>query len=144
MKRQIAFRVQDSFPPKKDGASSMWAKSAEIPRLIALRKAAFEAMGSDAPLRRNLTLKLAIYCSTRELARAGDLDNFITGVCDGLMAANPRIKKDSRWSERRLEAIKPEVSIAIEDDSEVVAIHAIKVGSEKDPVWYEVVIEGED
>ena len=142
MKKQIAFRVQDSLPPKKDGAASMWAKSAEIPRLIALRKAALEAMGSNTPLRRNITLKLTIYYSKQELVRAGDLDNFITGVCDGLMAANPGIKKHPRWSDAKLDTIKPDVTVAIADDSEVISIHATKTGTENG-VWYDVVLEGE-
>jgi hypothetical protein len=48
---------------------------------------------------------------------AGDLDNLVTGVCDGLQAADPRIKLDPHWALPDLAAVRPDVSIAIADDA---------------------------
>lgn len=87
MSRRIEFTVQGQLPPKKDGATSMWKKSSEHARLVALRTQAQTACGTDGPLSENIQLTLEIHCPRRELHSIGDLDNFITGICDGLMAA---------------------------------------------------------
>jgi hypothetical protein len=137
------FRVDGILPPKKDGAASMWAKPAEIPRLIALRRAALQSMQGYSPLQKNISLKLSICCPAESLASIGDLDNFITGVCDGLMAAAPRIKRDPQWLSGELASINPEVTIAIVDDSEVRSIQAVKEASTDGSTWYEVFLEGE-
>jgi len=89
MATKISFQVQD-IPPKKDGANSMWGKQTEIPRLISLRSSALKAMDGRNPFNHNITLKLKFHCPINKIFRVGDLDNFITGVCDGLQAADPR------------------------------------------------------
>ena len=85
--RTIEFKVTGHLPPKKDGANSMWRKVAERARLVALREAAYACCGDEPPLSANIRLTAEIYCGASELLRVGDLNNFITGVCDGLMAA---------------------------------------------------------
>lgn len=141
--RQIEFRVDGDVPPKKDGANSMWTKPPEISRLILLREAALEAMHSAGPFRKNISIKLEIYCPAERLARVGPLDNFIAGVCDGLMAAGPRIKPDTRWMADELASINPDLAIAIEDDSGVCSIMAMKETSHDGSMWYRVILEGE-
>src|SRR4030067_1441362 len=135
---RIAFRVEGNLPPKKDGASSVWAKPAQISRLIALRKAALQAIQGKSPLREDISLKLRICCPAESLASVGDLDNFVTGVCDGLMAAAPRIKRDPQWNSNQFASINPEVAIAIVNDSEVLSIQAVKEPSEDGSTWYEL------
>lgn len=141
--RQIEFRVDGDAPPKKDGANSMWAKRPEVLRLMLLRKAALEAMEGAGPFRTNISIKLEIHCPAERLARVGDLDNFIAGVCDGLMAAGPRIRRDTRWMADELASINPDLAIAIEDDSEVCSIMAMKETSHDGSMWYRVILEGE-
>lgn len=121
----------------------MWAKPAEISRLIALRKAALQAIQGKSPLREDISLKLRICCPAESLASVGDLDNFVTGVCDGLMAAAPRIKRDPQWNSNQFASINPEVAIAIVNDSEVLSIQAVKEPSEDGSTWYELLLEGE-
>jgi len=87
--RSISFRVDGHLPPKKDGAISMWGKPAEAGRLVALRIAALQALGGLPPFERNMRLALKVHVGPTNDRRAGDLDNYVTGVCDGLMAANP-------------------------------------------------------
>ena len=72
------------LPPKKDGAKSLWGKPLEAKRLAALRQAALQALEGHPPLQSDikLTLKLHIPINNRSI---GDLDTFVTGVCDGLM-----------------------------------------------------------
>lgn len=64
-------------------------------------------MRGRAPLGREIALEREVHCPTAALARTGDLDNFITGVCE---AADPRIKRDSAWSQATLGAIRPDRS----------------------------------
>jgi hypothetical protein len=142
MTSRIEFCVEGHLPPKKDGANSMWAKSAEVPRLIALRKAAITAMAGRRPFRANISLELEVHCPVVPGQRIGDLDNFVTGVCDGLMAAHPRTNLASQWDASEYAPIYPLKCIAIDDDDAVVSIVARKVvvGSVS---WYRVLLEGE-
>lgn len=142
MKERIEFRVNSTLPPKKDGATSMWQKSTEVPRLIALRQRALTALAARLPFRANIAIELELHYVASDRVRAGDLDNFITGICDGLMAADGKSKLDSRWEAPDLEAIHPFKIIAIEDDDAVVAITAKKISGAASP-WYKVVLEGE-
>ena len=68
---------------------------------------------------------------------AGDLDNFITGVCDGLMAAHPRTPiRDEDWLDV-LSGIHPRRAVAFEDDSCVCRIVAERIPSSAEP-HYEI------
>ncbi len=75
------------LPPRKDGANSMWRKGTELSRLKALRSAVSRALPSPLPTAASVRLCLRVCAS----ATAGDLDNFIGGICDGLMAAHPNV-----------------------------------------------------
>jgi len=142
MATKISFQVQD-IPPKKDGANSMWGKETEIPRLISLRRAALEAMAGLDPFERNIHLKFTFHCPSNKIFRVGDLDNFITGVCDGLQAADPRAGGKTKWAKEAPPEIQPNECIAIKDDCYVVQILAEKVGDDSARDWYEIEIEGE-
>ncbi len=140
MRNRIEFRVEQQLPPKKDGANSMWATSAEVPRLIALRQAAVAAMAGRPPFRANVSLELEVHIVPGQ--RVGDLDNFVTGVCDGLMAAHTRIKQDPRWEVPECAKVHPSKCAAIEDDDAVISIMARKVVGGSAPC-YRVSLEGE-
>jgi hypothetical protein len=135
------FRVVGDFPPKKDGSQSMWGKRSELNRLIKLRQAAYEAFRGAAPLQENIQMILRVYVSKNDHL-TGDLDNFITGVCDGLMAADDRSNIGS-WSDPNLNHIHPNKPLAIKDDCCVVSISAEKITSGDAQPWYEVILEGE-
>ena len=140
---RIEFTVKGELPPKKDGAKSMWDKPTEARRLVALRMSALAAMGELIPFQKNIRLVLEIYIGPENSRTVGDLDNFVTGVCDGLMAAHPRAKLDELWAQPDLHSIQPSRVMAIMDDSEVIDISARKViGSTHQP-WYRVALEGE-
>ena len=113
----------------KDGASSMWCHQPGIDRLIALRsaaRAAFAEAGAqpfDGPV-----------CVTLEVRgvppldrRAGDLDNFITGVLDGLQAAAPGTpwRQLDPWNTATA-AILPVRPVGLVDDAWVVEVIARK------------------
>ncbi len=120
----------------------MWAKPEEVPRLIALRRAALEALAGQAAFRASIGVELELHCPLRAARGVGDLDNFITGVCDGLMAAGPRSRMDPRWDAADVGDIHPSKTVAMEDDSAVVSITARNIADAPTP-WYRVSLEGE-
>jgi hypothetical protein len=105
-------------PPKKDGANSMWRKPGERERLKALRIAVLDHF-PDGPLSpdKSVGLELRVYAP----ASAGDLDNFITGVCDGLQAAHPSLRRTintAEWDDVPREA-RPDQPVLLYDDGSV-------------------------
>ena len=141
--RVIRFRVEGELPPKKDGANSMWNKDVEAPRLVALRHQALEALGNEPPFSRQIRLRISIYVGRSNTRTTGDLDNFITGICDGLMNAHPKANLHVLFRKPENAAVDPRRTIAIDDDSQIVEIHAEKLIGETGDNWYEVEISGE-
>ncbi len=134
---EVKFVVHD-LPPKKDGANSMWRKGTELPRLKALRVAALEAWGDAPLLMHKAGLEIIVYADPR----AGDLDNFITGICDGLMAAHSLTPIDDQaWIDIPSEG-HPRKAIALSDDSIVERIVAERRHSAESGSWYEVISTG--
>ena len=134
---KVEFRVE-GLPPKKDGANSMWGKKEEAPKLQQLRIAALEALAGRPPLCRRIRLIVRAHIGPANSRRIGDLDNFITGICDGLQAADPKAHIAEGFDDR----VHPSKAIAIADDVEVVEIRAGKVIAPEAP-FYEVILEGE-
>ena len=87
----VEFKVQGK-PPKKDGANSMWGKKSEAQNIVNLSKAAISARNelNITPFTGRVSIELTIYADNAVIESMGDLDNFITGICDGLQAADPR------------------------------------------------------
>ena len=104
---RIEFTVEGDLPPKKDGANSMWNKPSEFRRLVRLRSVALQAMDGRTPLASDIVLELEIRCGGSD----GDLDNFITGVCDGLQAASRGTPTGELW-ESESPTIRPDRTIA--------------------------------
>lgn len=150
-----SFQV-DGLPPNKAGGSgnSMWSDDEQACRLIALRREALGAL--DAPLSGDVRLTLKVHLrlpdwGTRETAKRyealksiGDLDNFIGGVCDGLMGLgkhpDPKQKLASVFCDAENEAICPKKMIAYEDDSQISEIVATRIVHSANP-RYEVGLE---
>jgi len=141
MRRYVIDQI-DGLPPKKDGATSMWHKNSELPRLILLRKAVLAEFNDDPPLSKNVSLVLRVHVGTINSRNVGDLDNFITGICDGLQAAHPNTPISDRWTENECELIQPHIAIGILDDVEVVSIDAKKVLGDNSK-WYSLELTGE-
>ena len=145
--RVLRFRVGGRMPPKKDGAASMWRKPAGIEQLKALRRAAVEAMAGREPWDQPVVLRLRVHVPAPKGEPAlwtrrehGDLDNFVTGVCDGLQAADPRAFEDTSWTDVPTDE-RPHRPIAYTDDSWIRRIEAELVSSESGDLSYEVAVE---
>ena len=130
----------------------MWGKPTEVQKLIALRKNAREVLKSAPPVARNIRLTLCVHVGPRQAAfrepedagaYAGDLDNFIGGVCDGLGKGYESEKPEVRalW-ENEETSIQPAEPVAIEDDSKVVEILAKRIVGLWDEPWYDIKLEG--
>ena len=140
--RHISFKVEGNLPPKKDGANSMWNKEAEAPRLVALRHQALEALDGQPPFSSEIRLIARVHIGSSNAGNTSDLDNFITGICDGLMKADARANLHQLFSRPDNAVVHPRNVIAIDDDSQVIEIHAKKLTRESGDDWYEVEIEG--
>jgi hypothetical protein len=95
-------------------------------------------MSGCAPLAADIRLELHI---TAPRLGVGDLDNFVTGVCDGLQAAGARADLAPAWARPDLALVHPRRVIAIQNDSAVVEIRAIKTVA-PEPAHYRIVLEG--
>lgn len=133
---KIEFFVE-SFPPKKDGASSMWGKNNEAPRIIKLRERALsekKKMGLQDSFKSSIALEISIYIPRSQFESIGDLDNFITGICDGLQAAphNALPYLHEIFKKPGYREIDPKKAILIDNDSRVTSIKAQKIGIPED------------
>jgi hypothetical protein len=135
---KVEFAVA-GLPPKKDGANSMWRKGVELARLKALRHAALHALEGQQLFTSNVQLHVDVY----SLLKSGDLDNFIAGICDGLMAAHPRTPiDDQQWLDVPPLA-HPRFPIAFADDAIVRRIDAQRKRLARSDPHYEITIIGE-
>ena len=130
---KISFNAT-GLPPKKDGANSMWRKGHEFERLRNLRIAAVNAMNDKSPATSPIHLILRLYATPEN----GDLDNFITGICDGLMAAHPRTPIDIEFWSGLPELAQPNRSICYTDDKLISKITAERLTSDAYDPHYEV------
>ena len=143
---RIEFKVP-GYPPKKHGEKSMWARSDEAPHVASLRNEAYKARlktGCTRHLQSFVTLELRVFVPRSKLESAGDLDNFITGVCDGLQAADPKVLPylHEVFQEVTAKGATPEYPLLIENDAKVVSIIARKVSlDECQSLYYEVAVE---
>jgi hypothetical protein len=119
----------------------MWGRQSQTARLVQLRQAALVAMIDMHPFQQPVRLTLIVYVGTRHTRRKGDLDAYIAGVCDGLMAATPTTRLAALWSNDTLSAIHPHRPIAILDDFQIVSIRADKIVGSTTAPWYAVVVE---
>lgn len=134
---KVAFTVR-GLPPKKDGAKSMWGKAGEAPRIRALRLEAAKAFAGRPPLRNSIKLTLRAYVGSENTRSTGDLDNFLTGICDGLQSADPKAHIAMDFEQH----IRPTLGIGIDDDAQVIEIQATKIIEPTTAPFYEVVSEG--
>ena len=144
--QRVSLKVTGELPPKKGGELSMWGKPLEAKRLLALRRKALEALTSPftGPVR--LTLSIHVGDRAPVFAHAGkngfgDLDTFVSGVCDGLMAAHRSAKIDPLFLKAENADIHPRKVIAIRDDQQVMEIDAKKRIGPGNHCWYEVGLE---
>jgi hypothetical protein len=93
-------------------------------------------------LRSGITLELEVHLPAHELSRAGDLDNFVTGVCDGLQASSGESPRDPRWFDPANASLDPAGAILIENDAAVIEIHASKREERTSVPWHKVTLTG--
>ncbi len=141
-RKTYTFLVHGFLPPKKGMDLSMFGKSSEADKIVALRKSALEAMCGEPPLRYDISMSIVVHIGPTNDRMTGDLDNFITGVCDGLMAAAPNAKIAPVFNRPELVDIYPSKAICFLDDSAVVNISAQKIIGDTRIPWYEVVLGG--
>ena len=139
--------MRGELPPKKGGVNSMWDKPLEMKRLIALRRAARTAMAGRPSFEGLLTLKVHIRVPEDHLQRAddldafSDLDDFSTGIRDGLMAAHGKAFLSFDWNTLANADIAPGHVTVFTDDARIVKIEASLTASPDGSIGYEVEVE---
>lgn len=146
---KVEFTVEDR-PPRKYSGKSMYNKPGEVKYVVLLRKKAFEArekLDLREPFHSHTALELTVFAPRDQLESMGDLDSFITGVCDGLQKAHPlalRHLDHELYKEHGRERIDPENELLLDDDAKIVSITARKVSLDEDQdqkIHYKVTIE---
>lgn len=127
------FRVEGLPPQKSEGRSVWWYTD----RMKSLRTSAFEA--SQGALLPEGAIHIAIkICAPID---DGDLDNFISGVCDGLMAARRGTHIDlTKWRDVP-EGALPHQSLIYRSDAWITRLEAERVIDQDNMRYYEVEIE---
>jgi hypothetical protein len=133
----VTFKV-DGKSPKKDGSQSMWGKNSEALNIVNLREAAYKAsQETNQPLFTEHTrIELTMHINQNEIETIGDLDNFITGVCDALQPADPRANLHKTIQESPISPLEP---ILYHTDAKVMKIHAKKIPT-KDTNHYTITV----
>ncbi|RZB28816.1 MAG: hypothetical protein AEth_01818 [Candidatus Argoarchaeum ethanivorans] len=143
--RKYKFKVEGLVPPRniRRKSKSMWNNPTEVPRLIKLRKEARDALNRAQPLSRDIVLSIKIHLP-RDYNKPGDLDNFVKGICDGLMKCpnHPMLKLDETFEKIEHKKIHPKTFAVIEDDEKIVKITATKAFEDIEEPFYEIAVEG--
>jgi hypothetical protein len=124
-------------PPRKDVGHMMWGRSSDLPRLKLLRRIVKEQITTEEPPEGRVALSLRVFAEISE----GDLDNFVGGVCDGLMPALPNVPSVLRDWPGEPPEIGPERPIAFTDDKWVSRIFAERLPVDAEGIRYELAIE---
>jgi hypothetical protein len=125
------------LPPKKNEAKSMWNDAKRIEHVIRLRQAARSIFETIKPLTSDLavvvTLRIDHKCYNR-----GDLDNYIGGICDALMATRcSDAQLCKTWNRAELVDIHPRFAIAYQDDRQIKSLHVVIEQVDSDS-WYSI------
>ena len=134
------------IPPKKRSDTSLWNCESEVPKVIALRREARTRFGDRKPFTSRIRLRLSVFLTASEFSstQVGDLDNFVSGVCDALQAADPKASLDERFRLTENEDVNPSKAIVIQNDRDVISIVADKfLASQGEPLHYTVVLDGD-
>ena len=112
--RKIMFDVS-GLPPRKGYSYALWnPKNSDSERAILLRRAAAKAFLGQEPLAGKVRLLLSVRAPH---IGAGDLANFVNGVCDALQAASPSTESVHVHPEfLKDDAINYQRAIAYQDD----------------------------
>jgi len=143
---RVEFTVKGR-PPRKHGEKSMWARDDEAPFILALREEALAARnkaGLDRCFCSLVAIELTLFVPRSRLQSVGDLDSFITGICDGLQAADSKVLTYLHriFQEPGREAIYPAHALLTDYDAQVASLLAGKVAlDENQEMYYKVAVE---
>ncbi len=145
-KVKISFEVKGR-PPRKLRDRSLWSSDEEAPLVKKLREKALEARNKkiDDCFHGKIKLNLSIY-TNKILDKSGihdyvgDLDSFVSGVCESLHPANIEALNYLHSVFKNNVKIYPDKPILFDDDSQVIDINAKKSSSKES--YYVISIEG--
>ena len=134
--KKIQFKAQ-SVPPKK--SKQLWSDPIQSNLVWLLRESAFNAKISQSLDKYTcyIGLDLTIWGQRNILDKLGDLDNILSGVCDGL-ALRPQNQptKISPWPLfEENEVFGPTMPLLYDDDKIIQSMKAIKKEVDEEPYY---------
>ncbi|TET90492.1 MAG: hypothetical protein E3J35_06390 [Methanomassiliicoccales archaeon] len=145
--RKVEFEVHGCVPPRNVRPPSMWNNPTEIPRVMKLRKSALSAIRGRKPFSKDIKLAIEILVP-RSHNKPGDLDNFIKGICDSLYKPvksleNENFEPNEIFRRPENEDVHPSKFEVIDDDGQIVKIHATMAVVESEDWFYSITVEGD-
>lgn len=143
----MEFEVENCPPPKFKIGERLWNDDRETEHVMKLREKAYAAYQQKPSMSGDVKLSIEIFIPKKhrnDHLKAGDLDNFIKGICDSISRRSPAddtFNLHDDYSTDDHKHLWPGNFGIIEDDEQIVEILARKkyVDSE---VWsYKIVIE---
>ena len=121
----------------------MWGLDVEAPRIIGLRRATNQALLENGPFKFDIRLRIGLFLSEQDFndINIGDLDNFISGICDALQAAPPNANIHESFADPRNHDVKPSLQVGIVNDRFVLSIVADRYRVQNKS-HYTVVLDG--
>lgn len=142
----LEFEVRGIVPPRNVTKPSMWKNETEVPRVIELRKKAFECFKGKTPFSKNIKMTIEIFIP-KDYNEPGDLDNFIKGIFDCLSKPkdalnHPDFILHEKFILPENYDIHPERFTVIEDDEAIIEVKAKKLFEDTEEPYYRIKIEG--
>lgn len=126
---QISFTVQ-GLPPTNKNQQSMWGRASQAPLIISLRMQALIALnnaGLNDPFKDQVSLFLSFFIQPDLIQNTGDLDNYLSGICDALQPVPKNIETiHELFNNSDLIDIHPRKPICYYDDSQIYRLIAEK------------------
>jgi len=141
---KISFSVK-GLPPNNKNNKSMWGLESQAILLVRLRMQALIARnkaGMNEPFRTPISLSLSIHALPDQLFEMGDLDNYLSGICDALqpIPIDPKILIHELFDNPDITDINPRKPILFYDDRQIYGLTAIKKSSNEEP-YYTITIK---
>lgn len=120
----------DGRPPRKKKKGSIWGDDWEY--TLKLRQAVLKQMraqGITGPHEGWVGITLRVYAPNINRADheyVGDIDAFVSGVCDAIQSAHPNVRNPSPIFKKH-GSVGPDVPLVIRDDMQVREIYAKKI-----------------
>lgn len=143
----MEFEVENCPPPKFRTGERLWNDDKETKNVMRLREKAFEVYQNKLSMSGDVKLTIEISIPEKhrnDHLKAGDLDNFIKGICDSIskrLPADDTFNLHDDYSADEYKHLWLGRFGVIEDDEQIIEIHAKKEFGVSEVWFYRIRIE---